>query len=84
MADREDGFDYPKAFERGTALRRMRERDLEAQLEADEHRSDPQVDVGLNDLHSGIGQVCPVCGRPIREGQPTRKTITGRYQHDAC
>lgn len=41
-------------------------------------------DVGLNDLQTGVGEICPRCGREIVAGQPTRKMLTGAYQHDAC
>jgi hypothetical protein len=52
--------------------------------EASDHATDPQVDMSLNDLHTGVGQVCPICNRAIAAGQAVRKRVDGSYQHDSC
>jgi hypothetical protein len=57
---------------------------IEAAEYAAGHAEDPKIDMNTNDLHAGGGQICPVCRRPIHEGQPVRKRVDGSYQHDAC
>jgi hypothetical protein len=52
--------------------------------DAAEHASDPTADASGNDLHAGVGQVCPICSREIMAGQPVRRRLNGSYQHDNC
>jgi hypothetical protein len=51
---------------------------------AEEHAVDPLADMTENELHAGVGQTCPRCGRAIKSGQAVRRTVSGAYQHDAC
>jgi hypothetical protein len=50
----------------------------------DEHITVQAVDPDTHVLHDGYFQRCAWCDRPIEEGQPVRRTISGRYQHDTC
>jgi hypothetical protein len=53
-------------------------------VRGDETSTDASVDMDTNLLHGGSGQVCPRCGRMIRDGQAVRRTLSGAYQHDVC
>jgi hypothetical protein len=57
---------------------------IDADQHAAEHAEDPNVDMSTNELHATVDQVCPICHRPINEGQPVRKRVDGSYQHDSC
>ena len=70
-------YDHPQLHRRGIytsgQLRSMEERFV-----------DPAIDKSENELHAGIGQVCPVCHRAIAAGDAIRLRVDGTYQHDAC
>ena len=51
---------------------------------AAEHYTDRRIDMNENDLRGREGQLCPVCGGPIRCGQDVRRRLDGSYQHDVC
>jgi hypothetical protein len=42
------------------------------------------ADPDANNLHAGVGERCMICDRPIKRGQPVRRTISGGYAHDNC
>lgn len=46
--------------------------------------SDPTVDAASNDLHEGVGELCPRCGQTIRAAEAVRCTAAGAYQHEEC
>jgi predicted RNA-binding Zn-ribbon protein involved in translation (DUF1610 family) len=47
-------------------------------------QTEAAVDTDSNLLRGGVGETCPECGRVIRDGQTVRRTVSGKYQHDAC
>ncbi len=51
---------------------------------AEEHAVDVLADMSENELHAGVGQICPRCGRTIEAGQAVRLMVSGNYQHDVC
>jgi hypothetical protein len=74
---------HPPMYARGGGWARARQKAEDA-ASRDEHSEDLAIDMSENELHAGVGQVCPLCHRPIASGQSIRLRVDGTYQHDSC
>lgn len=51
--------------------------------DASESQVDTDADLDSNELHVK-GAECVLCGKVIRAGADVRRTVSGKYQHEAC
>ena len=81
-ADRGDEWDETAGRQ---TIGRLTAADMDFRRETEEGtRLERNEDVESNELHSGVGTVCPRCGQKIEPGQEVRRTASGAYQHDSC